>query len=41
LVDVNKEYKEAMQETLLELKIKTTKMLKKMKDETKKPKVKF
>jgi len=41
LVDVNKEYKEAMQETLLELKIKTFKILKKIKSDSKKPKVKL
>ncbi|HSB84622.1 MAG TPA: hypothetical protein VLD64_09075 [Nitrosarchaeum sp.] len=41
MTDVNKEYKETMQETLLELKIKATKILKKIKEETKKPKIKF
>lgn len=37
--DSNQNYKETMQETLLELKIKTTKLMKKLKEQSKKDKV--
>jgi len=41
LEDADKEYKETMQEILLEVKIKITEKLKKMKEIGKKTKIKF
>ncbi|MFQ5781840.1 MAG: hypothetical protein ACE5GR_02140 [Nitrosopumilus sp.] len=38
--DSDREYKDTMQEVMLELKLKTDKLLKKLKEETKKSKVK-
>lgn len=39
--DTDREYKDTMQEVMLELKIKTDKFLKKLKEEQKKGKVRF
>ena len=39
--DSNEIYKDTMQEVMLELKLKTDKFLKKLKDETKKNTIKF
>ncbi|EGP93444.1 hypothetical protein MY1_0681 [Nitrosarchaeum koreense MY1] len=41
LDDAKQNYKEEMQEVLLELKIKTSMLLKKLRKENKKPKVEF
>jgi len=41
LVDVDKEYRETMQEILLEVKIKISEKLKKMKAMSKKSRIKF
>lgn len=41
LEDAKQNYKEEMQEVLLELKIKTSMLLKKLRKENKKPKVEF
>ena len=38
--DSDREYKDTMQEVMMELKLKTNKLLKKLKDESKKDKVK-
>jgi len=39
--DVEKEYRETMQEVMIELKLKTDKFLKKLKEQSDKNKVKF
>ncbi len=39
--DMDKEYRETMQEVMFELKLKTDKFLKKLKEQSKKNKVKF
>ena len=39
--DVDKEYRETMQEVMIELKLKTDKFLKKLKEQSNKNKVKF
>ncbi len=39
--DVDKEYRDTMQEIMLELKLKTDKFLKRLKEQSKKNKVKF
>ena len=39
--DVDKEYRETMQEVMIELKLKTDKFLKKLKEQSDKNKVKF
>jgi len=41
MTDVNEQYKEEMEKVMLELKTKTSKFLKKLKDETKNPKVRY
>ncbi len=39
--DIDQEYRDTMQEVMLELKLKTDKFLKKLKEESKKSKVSF
>ena len=39
--DADREYKDTMQEVMMELKLKTNKLLKKLKEENKKNKVRF
>ncbi len=41
MIDVDEQYKEEMEKVMLELKTKTSKFLKKLKDETKDPKVRY
>ncbi len=41
MVDIDEQYKEEMEKVMLELKTKTSKFLKKLKDETKNPKVRY
>jgi len=41
MTDTDEQYKEEMEKVMLELKTKTCKLLKKLKDETKNPKVRY